>query len=60
MDANTYALNQHLKQEEDYLNWLEHNEEQLIELYKESIEWDNVPDGWLSDQYNNGVFCDRE
>lgn len=51
--AITEQLNQHLRQEEDYLLWLENNEEHILEQYIETLDIEDVPDDFLNSLYES-------
>ena len=39
--------------DEHYVEWIEQNEERLLEQYKEELEFDKVPDEWLHNKYES-------
>ena len=56
IDANTYYLNQHLKEEENYAAWIENNKDTILEQWIDSLyplTFDNVPDEFIREIYNN-------
>ena len=53
MDANTYYLNQKLNDEDDFISWVESNEAAILENYKETLEFDDVPDDYINSCYES-------
>lgn len=51
-DPVMYDLEQHLTREQNFLSWLESNEDYILECYRESIdELDQVPDDFINSLY---------
>ena len=38
---------------EDYNDWIDNNWEDILESYKEQLEFDDIPDSFLEQMYEN-------
>lgn len=60
IDANTYYLNQELKEQEDFINWVERNEDDIFTAYTEGLTFFDIPDEYIQQMYESAMQEDEE